>query len=178
MRHLAQHLDSRVTNMIASLPVSLKPFFLMVTMLGDPIVTVLIGAFVCVYGYLDSNVRLALVGVTIWVVIGIGGALKLIFGRERPLTEYVLNMHFQTLSFPSGHATGATIAYGALAYIAWHSLPQPWNFIAVLLSIVVIFLVGVSRIYLGAHFPSDIIAGWMLGAVGILFIIFILRPFA
>lgn len=178
MRTLIRRFDTDVTSTIASWPISLKPFFLGVTALGDPIVTIGIGLAVAIYGFYLASVRLALAGITVWLTLGIGAILKILFGRERPITEYAANMHIQTLSFPSGHASGATIAYGLLAYFAWHLLPQPWNYIVVGCLVTVIILVGVSRVYLGAHFPSDVVAGWMLGLVALLVVIFFIRPLA
>lgn len=102
--------------------------------------------------------------------------MKLLLHRDRPLTEYVAQMHFETFSFPSGHSTGSMVAYGLLAYVAWQIAPSPWNYIAVAIGVGIILLVGVSRIYLGAHFPSDVVAGWLLGALGLFVIIFVIQP--
>ncbi len=178
MRPLIRRFDTSLNDIITSWPISLKPFFIAVTSLGDPIATIAIGLAVTAYGLFQANMRLALAGVIVWVTLAIGAILKLLFGRARPLTEYAQNMHFPTHSFPSGHASGATIAYGLLAYLAWYLLPQPWNYITVAALIALIILVGISRVYLGAHFPSDVVAGWMLGSLGLLVIIFIIRPLA
>lgn len=178
MRPFIHRFDTSINSIVSSWPISLKPFFLGMTMLGDPIVTIGIGLIVAVYGYFQANIRLVLAGATIWITLVLGAILKLLFGRERPLTDYAANMHFPTLSFPSGHASGATIAYGLLAYMAWHLLPEPWNYIVVLLLVGLIILIGLSRVYLGAHFPSDVVAGWGLGILGLLVIILIIRPFA
>lgn len=176
MRPLIHRFDTDIASFITSWPATLQPLFVSITTFGSPIVTLGIGLAIVAYGSLQSNVRLLLAGSTIWITLGIGSVLKLLFGRERPLTEYVANLQFQTLSFPSGHTSGATIAYGLLAYLAWQLLPQPWNYIAVALLIAIIILVGISRIYLGAHFPSDVVAGWALGAAALLVVIFVIRP--
>ncbi|HEY0964943.1 MAG TPA: phosphatase PAP2 family protein [Candidatus Saccharimonadales bacterium] len=176
MKSLAHRLDASINNVITSWPASLKPLFVATTALGGPLITIAVGTAVILYGYVQENPRLALAGMMVWVIIGIGTVLKLLFGRKRPLTEYVQNMHFKTLSFPSGHATGATIAHGLLAYLAWHALPEPWSYIVAAAMTAIIVLVGISRIYLGAHFPSDVVAGWLLGTAGVLVIIFLIRP--
>ncbi len=167
-----------ITRIIVAWPGWLKPMFLAATALGDPIVTVLIGIGVVCYGFLQHNMRLALAGASIWLTLGIGSLLKLLVGRQRPLTEYAANLQIPTLSFPSGHSSGSVIAYGLLAYIAWHLLPQPWNYLAAAALVILIILIGISRIYLGAHFPSDVVAGWLLGVVMLCIVIFILRPLA
>lgn len=125
-----------------------------------------------------SNFRLALSGAIIWLTLGIGFLIKLSIGRARPLTEYAANLRVDTFSFPSGHTSGATIAYGLLAYLAWQLLPQPFGYIVAAMFGILIIAIGVSRIYLGAHFPSDVIAGWLLGAAALCVIIFIVRPLA
>jgi undecaprenyl-diphosphatase len=176
MKSLLYKFDSSITNTIVSWPVALKSFFLFVTALGDPIVTIGIGVVVVMWGYLHMNLRLALAGVVVWLTLSLGSFLKLLFGRSRPLTDYVANLQFHTQSFPSGHTTGSTIAYGLLAYLAWHLLPQPWNYIITSLLVLLIIAIGISRVYLGAHFPSDVVAGWILGSLALLIVIFVLKP--
>lgn len=178
MRALLHSFDTTITRAIISWPVAAKPFFLAVTALGDPIVTVLIGIAIAMYGFFQGNLRLALAGASIWLTLAIGAGLKLLIGRERPISEYAANLLVPTFSFPSGHASGSIIAYGLLAYLAWHWLPQPWSYIAVAIFVSLIILIGISRVYLGAHFPSDIIAGWLLGAIVLCIVIFIVRPLA
>jgi membrane-associated phospholipid phosphatase len=104
------------------------------------------------------------------LVTAVGGAilntgLKMIFARARPdMATAIAVARFY--SFPSGHAMISFITCGALAYIA---LRQPWSWalksaaLAVALTIVV--LVGVSRVYLGVHWTSDIAGGWSAGIV-------------
>ena len=178
MKPLLHRLDTSLTSVITSWPAGLEPFFLATTALGGTVATLTIGLGVVAYGYAHTSPRLWLSGVAIWLTFGIGSAIKLAVGRARPLTEYAAGMWPQTHSFPSGHATGATVAYGLLAYLAWQLLPQPWNHIAAALLVLLIILIGISRVYLGAHFPSDVIAGWLLGAVALCIIIFVVRPLA
>ncbi len=68
------------------------------------------------------------------------------------------------------------ITYGLLAYIAIKLLPQPWGIVVATLCGLLIALIGISRVYLGAHFPSDVLAGWALGAAALFVIIFVIRP--
>lgn len=168
--------DATITKLIVSLPESWRSVFLFITYLGDPILTIGIGLIVALWGYTITNFRLLLAGISVWLTLGIGSLIKLLIGRERPLSEYSANLRIDTFSFPSGHSSGAMIAYGLLAYVAWHILPQPWNIVTVIVCGIIIASVGISRVYLGAHFPSDVIAGWLLGAIFLLLVIFVLRP--
>ena len=97
-----------------------------------------------------------------WALAVGGGALlniaaKGFFARERPdLWESIAPE--QTLSFPSGHAMGSA----AFVVSLWVLLrPTKWWRPVLWIGGVFIFLVGISRIYLGVHFPSDIAAGWL-----------------
>ena len=176
MRPFLHQFDLTIIQTITSLPTWLYPFFIVITQIGNPLVTLGIGAAIAIYGLRVSNTRLAFSGATVWIVFGIGSALKLLVGRERPHTEYAANIMLDSLSFPSGHSSGSAIAFGLLAYFAWKSLPRPFNYIATALLIVLVLLVGISRIYLGAHFPSDVIGGWLLGAIILVGVIFIVKP--
>jgi len=146
------------------------------TTLGHPVTTMGVGLLIIFVGWFRTNARLAYAGMGVFVMLGIGSLLKLLLKRDRPLTEYVNNMMFTSFSFPSGHTVGSTVAYGLLAYLAWHMVPGPWNMIVAGLLIVLIVMVGISRVYLGAHFPSDVVAGWLLGLLGLLLIILIIKP--
>ncbi|MDB5177822.1 MAG: Phosphoesterase PA-phosphatase related protein [Candidatus Saccharibacteria bacterium] len=178
MRAFVRQIDTKLTDSILSLPMSLQPFFLLVTTLGHPVVPIAIGVIVVVVGLVQANMRLAVSGGAIWITLGVGSLLKLAFGRARPQTEYAANIWLDRLSFPSGHTTGSTIAYGLLAYFAWQLLPHPWNYVVAIIFVILIILIGISRIYLGAHFPSDVIAGWLLGGVALGLVILFIRPLA
>ncbi|MBI4057592.1 MAG: phosphatase PAP2 family protein [Elusimicrobia bacterium] len=67
-------------------------------------------------------------------------------------------------SFPSGHALGAMVCYGWLAWLLAKSFPQHQTKIFAV-SGILIFLIGFSRIYLGVHWPTDVLAGWLLGTL-------------
>lgn len=94
------------------------------------------------------------------MAVGGAGALnqgaKLFFRRDRPdLWISIAPEH--TYSFPSGHAMGSMALAATLAVLAW---PTRWRWWAIVAGGVFTFLVGFSRVYLGVHFPSDVIAGW------------------
>ncbi len=91
--------------------------------------------------------------------------LKNFFLRERPTVVPRLT-HFDPGSFPSGHSMGAALVYltlgGILSRQTRHLLSKAY-FLSVALALSV--LVGISRIYLGVHFPSDVLAGWVVGSL-------------
>ena len=84
---------------------------------------------------------------------------KQFFQRDRPTLWESISPE-DTFSFPSGHAMGSmTLAMTAIL-LAW---PSRWRWPVLVLATVFALLVGYSRVYLGVHFPSDILAGWMAG---------------
>lgn len=91
---------------------------------------------------------------------------KTFISRSRPAdVAYYTVEHF---SFPSGHATTAVALYGMLAYLLFRYLSRPGRRLALVLAAVLIVIVGFSRIYLGVHFLSDVLAGFLLGALWLL----------
>jgi len=89
--------------------------------------------------------------------------LKLQFNRPRPHV-FIWGTQAFGSSFPSGHAMGATVTYSTVAYLAARLHRRSWaRWLTMLMALVVIFLIGVSRMYLGVHYPSDVLAGAIMG---------------
>jgi undecaprenyl-diphosphatase len=89
--------------------------------------------------------------------------LKLRFDRPRPhVFEWGTNA--VSSSFPSGHAMSATIVYSTVAYLAARLQKRVWaRWVTMFLAVILIFLICLSRLYLGVHYPSDVIAGVVIG---------------
>jgi undecaprenyl-diphosphatase len=102
------------------------------------------------------------------LVTGIGAlildpALKAVVGRLRPVVESPV-AHAPGNSFPSGHALGSFVAYGALLLVFLPALGRWGRRILVPLAALVVLAIGFSRIGLGVHYLSDVLGGWLLGA--------------
>ena len=94
--------------------------------------------------------------------------LKLAFERARPALDHPL-VHLTTFSFPSGHATGATVWWGFVLVLWCSSRPGAAARIAGTIAVVaVVLLTALSRVYLGAHYPSDVLAGIAEGTLWLL----------
>jgi undecaprenyl-diphosphatase len=94
--------------------------------------------------------------------------LKLIFRRDRPAfaVEFITR---HTYSFPSGHAMESIAAFGMLAYLLLHHVQQPLHRrLLVAGTLLLVGAIGVSRVYLGVHYVSDVVAGYAAGAVWLL----------
>lgn len=107
-------------------------------------------------------------GRAVTLVLVTGGAevlnniLKSLFHRTRP--EPVIGiLAAQQFSFPSGHAMVSAAFYFYLAYVVWRLVHGVWRWVLVGGLILLVLLIGVSRLYLQAHFLSDVIAGYLAG---------------
>lgn len=100
------------------------------------------------------------------VVVGssaLNEALKLLFQRERPGLPHLVEV--SGLSFPSGHSMVSFSFYGLLIYLAWANFSgRSAKLAATALLAPLILAIGISRIYLGVHYPSDVLAGFAAGS--------------
>jgi len=87
---------------------------------------------------------------------------KILFHRPRPITAVFLEPDF---SFPSGHANIAVVFYGYLAYILIKSLKNKYKVPLVISVIIIAGLIGFSRLYLGVHYPTDVLVGYLIGSL-------------
>ena len=135
-----------------------------ITSLGSASVLVLITTATIIYFLLVRRWATALL---IFVAVAGGQVLSSLLkvGIDRPRPELVSHLVTETsLSFPSGHAMLSAVTYLTLGSLAARFLPGRVAKVYVLsLSVLVAVLVGVSRIYLGVHWPSDVLAGWCAG---------------
>ncbi|MFG1951192.1 phosphatase PAP2 family protein [Micromonospora sp. NPDC048830] len=102
------------------------------------------------------------------IVAGAGGlildpSLKTLVGRLRPVVDVPV-ASAPGNSFPSGHALGSFVAYGALLLVFLPAMAPRWRRPAIALVAVLVAVVGLTRIALGVHFVSDVLGGWLLGA--------------
>lgn len=90
-------------------------------------------------------------------------ALKAVFERTRPVHDHGITSEVGW-SFPSGHASGAVLVYGLLAYLLVRHAPPRWHIPIALLAGAVILFVGSSRVILQVHYLSDVLAGYASAA--------------
>lgn len=92
----------------------------------------------------------------------INAALKFLIQRPRPQLDPLIAERMS--SFPSGHTMNAFIFFSLLSYFSYHFFKKKkWTVLITIFSAICIFLVGFSRVYLGVHHPSDVLAGYIAG---------------
>jgi undecaprenyl-diphosphatase len=136
------------------------------TFLGEPTVLVIAGFALAGWLWWRRDIRVA-VAVLLVILLGRGLAevQKYSIGRPRPGLETHLVL-VKTSSFPSGHATSSMIFYLTLALAL--TIGTRWQRIAAVAAVALSLLIGVSRVMLGVHWPSDVIGGWAFGLLWVL----------
>jgi membrane protein DedA with SNARE-associated domain/membrane-associated phospholipid phosphatase len=148
-------------------------FFTLVTMLGDSFVITVMGvalvAGLLVWRHWQAALICAVSLVATALFVPFAKSLLL---RSRPIPLYSGSEAF---SFPSGHAALSAVLYGLIAVICAQNLPQRWRGRIYAFTAAWIAMIGFSRIYLQAHWPSDVAAGFLFGAGVISIVAFVLH---
>nr|WP_199047592.1 phosphatase PAP2 family protein [Dyella sp. ASV24] len=112
---------------------------------------------------LRRHLRLATCwAITMAGIVPINSGLKALFQRPRPLNNHGFMVE-HGWSFPSGHAFGAIVFYGMLAYVLLRLLPHRWHRWVIAGAVAMVGVIGLSRIVLQVHYFSDVMAGYVSG---------------
>lgn len=97
-------------------------------------------------------------GSELWNII-----LKNWFQRQRPHSHRLIEI--SGFSFPSGHSMAAFALYGTLTFLLWRHISSfAWRMVMIAAGVALTALIGISRIYLGVHYPSDVLGGYLASA--------------
>lgn len=147
----------------------LDPIVVAITNIGGPVGATLLTGVIALAFLAYRQRRKFLI-----VVAGVGGAtllnilLKALFQRDRPqLWERIVTEN--SFSFPSGHAMASSALALSLIAIFW---PTRWRWWAIAASVGYMVIIGSTRLYLGVHYPTDIIAGWLVSATWVALVSF------
>ena len=138
---------------------ALERFFVLITHIGDVTVVAVIAALIMGLLLLKRRFHDA---ITLALLVGGSGVINVIikplFSRERPeIWPWLVDE--TGYSFPSGHSMLSAALIVGLIIISWRSR---WHWAISLVGMILIFTVGISRLYLGVHYPSDVLAGWCI----------------
>lgn len=173
-------IDESVTRFVISFRnEGLTNYFTFATDLGDRnayvIITLLLSAF---YFIKRRSWKFILQTSLVLILATLSNlVLKRVVNRARPSLEHMVTVN--TLSYPSGHSMSAMAFYGFLVYLCLRYPMQRWlRYFLVTLLVLIIFSVGISRIYLGVHYPTDVAAGFIGGFIWVAFCAIVFDIFA
>lgn len=174
IQHDLNHFDTLVSSYIWKFKTDeVTNFMLAVTHIGDSIGYIFIVLGFSIYFIWDKKWKISVQITSVLLISSILNlVLKSIFNRNRPTN---LQMVFaDSSSYPSGHAMSAMAFYGFMAYLSLQFLNLRSKKIACFtLCCFLILSIGISRIYLGVHYPSDVLAGYFAGLICLTFYIII-----
>lgn len=149
-------------------------FFKFITFFASEIMVVLVSLIIFLF-FKNKKYGMVVTINAICILI-LNVCLKLIFMRERPLDIMIITEN--GYSFPSGHAMAALGFYGFIIYLLWHmNLGKKAKVIFSILLSILIILIGMSRIYLGVHYASDVLAGYLVSAAYLIIYITVVKRY-
>ncbi|WP_144549966.1 phosphatase PAP2 family protein [Bacillus sp. X1(2014)] len=156
------HFDRIIINSVQGLETPLLTYVMkFFTFIGSAPFVIVLSLFLLFFLYKVLHHRLELI-LFVAAIAGsaiLNGILKNFFQRVRP--EFHRLIEIEGYSFPSGHAMNAFTVYGIISFLLWrHITSRLGRWVLIFVSMVMILAIGLSRIYLGVHYPSDIIGGY------------------
>jgi membrane-associated phospholipid phosphatase len=156
----------------------LTAFMKLITALGNPPTVVVPILLIFIYFLFIKPHRWFAIRIPV-VALGsylVNRILKYWFQRPRPAASERMVEVLYNLSFPSGHAMFSFAFYGLLTHILWKSIKnQALRIIVTAFMIILMILIGVSRVYLHVHYVTDVLAGFAAGFLWLLLCLFITR---
>lgn len=167
MKKKIRTFDRIILSWIRKIPSWMRPCMIFFTTLGLPIFTVGSSALIIGFGIGKQRDDLIIGGSIAIITLMAASLLKLILRRKRPTNDYVEQMFFDTFSFPSGHSAGSVASYGLLCLLLLAN-GSALALVGAGALVVTVLIIGISRVYLGAHYASDVLGGWIIGIVGLI----------
>lgn len=160
--NLLQNLDALIYNSISPIIcVPVTAFFIFITTIGGEYALVTATAFLL--AFFRKNKFAILISLNLLITFLLNVSLKLIIARPRPPIENMLKTA-NGYSFPSGHSMCSMVFFGTIiCFIFLYLKSSKLKNLLILMLSLLILLIGFSRIYLGAHYFSDVLAGFSLG---------------
>ncbi|RDW22316.1 phosphatase PAP2 family protein [Oceanobacillus arenosus] len=154
---------------------SIMKFFTFIGSFSAMLVIVLVTTLF-LYVVLKHRVEIILLWTVVFTTPILNWILKQSFHRARPELHRLIDIG--GYSFPSGHAMSAFAFYGILAFLLWRHIPnRSGRTILILFSSLFIILIGISRVYLGVHYPSDIIGGYFASGFWLTIIVWVFQKY-
>ena len=172
INHQTGDFDSFVYNMVTFFKTDyFTGFYKFITFFASEVMILLVSLVLIIVFKNKKYGAFALLNAISILILNI--LLKLIFMRDRPYDLMIITE--SGYSFPSGHAMASLGFYGFIIYLLWHfNITKRMKILFSIMLSILILLIGMSRIYLGVHYASDVLAGYMVsGAYLILYITFI-----
>lgn len=136
------------------------------------IVILTIPIFLFLFYVLKQGLEILVFLSVVYITPILNRLLKLYFHRFRP--DFHRLIEIGGYSFPSGHAMNAFSFYSILAFLLWRHVPtRVGRFAVIFFSSVMILAIGISRVYLGVHYPSDIIGGYLASGLWVTAVIWL-----
>lgn len=141
-----------------------EAIFHAVSWLGAPVIAACVIIATLTFAFRGDWLRAIALALATLGGTALNNLLKAIFHRGRPefANEFIVH---QSWSFPSGHAMGSMVCYGFLAYLLLERVHRRGVRVAIrAAATILIVAIGYSRVYLGVHYPSDVLGGYLAGA--------------
>ena len=165
-----KYFDNYIINLFKYKSDILTNIMKIITFLGSALSIILLTVLLIIVVKGKRNKILILINVIVTTLLN--QLLKNVFQRGRPIDSIIEESGY---SFPSGHSMVSMAFYGFLIYLLYKSNIKYKGLIVGLLSVLIV-LIGISRIYLGVHYPTDVIGGFTLSLSYLLLFIDITKP--